>query len=244
MFNYKKYLNKKNIFIVLLLVIVSIVLYLFLPIFNVKKIIILGNTSLKPDEIHQYTTQNIKKNTFLVDKKKMELDFLKSPYINTIKIKSKFPNKLIINIIERKAIASIKFSGGFAIVDDSGVVLETTSDILKVKKPIVSGITIKELIVGEELLNQNDKIKLGMEIISNIKSAKILNNISLVDISNVENIYMVTPQGINVLIGEGKNLNEKMIVLEKILLNLHERGKTSGYVDMRYDSYPVYRSQK
>ena len=55
---------------------------------------------------------------------------------------------------------------------------------------------------------------------------------------------MITPQGITVLLGEGKDMNQKMRVLNKILIDLFERKIYSGYVDMRYDAYPVYRSKK
>ena len=91
---------------------------------------------------------------------------------------------------------------------------------------------------------ENDNLAVGMEIISNIKSAKLLQNISLIDISDLKNISMITPQGIHVLIGEGKDLNEKMLVLNKILINLFERNVQWGVVDMRFDADPVYRSKK
>lgn len=239
----KKYWTKRNILIAIAVVVLMIVSYLFLPIFYVKHILILGNSDISVNELSSYTTQSLEKNTYLINKKKIEEEFLESPYIQSIKVSSKFPNKLIFNIIERNAVATVKFSGGFAILDDDGVVLETTPDMNNIKKPLISGIDVKELIVGEKVAEKNENIKLGMQIVSNIKSARILNNISVIDISDLNNVYMITPQGINVLLGEGKDLNEKMLVLERILLNLHERGISSGYVDMRYDAYPVYRSK-
>lgn len=241
---YKNVFNKKNIFIAITVGLLLVIGYLFLPIFHVKHIVVLGNSSIKENNIPDYTKVNLKKNIFLVKKSKIKEDFLTDPYIENISVKPKFPRTLIFNITERKPIATVKFKGGFAIIDDNTVILETTQDINKIVKPMISGIEPKDIIIGEKMKVEKGDIELGIEIISNIKSAKLLNNISLIDISDPKDITMITPQGINVLIGEGKNLNETMLILNKILINLFERKIYSGYVDMRFDAYPVYRSKK
>lgn len=240
----KKLVTKKNIVILLICIIGIILSYLFLPTFRMKNIEILGNSSYTDKNLFNLTKENFNKNIYLINKRKIRDDLLKSPYLKTVDIKPKFPNTLVFNIIERTPVATIKFSGGFAIIDDNAFVLETTSDIDKIKKPLISGIDIKNLVLGEKLLQDDNKLDFSMKIISSIQSAKLLNNVSMIDISNLEDIKIITPQGINVLIGSGENLNENMLVLNKILINLFERGIYSGYIDMRFNSYPVYRSKK
>lgn len=239
----KRIFTKRNIFIAGGIVFFLFISYLFLPIFHVKHFVILGNSAIKQEDISKYTQENLNRNIYLLRKKKIQEDFLENPYIKKIEIKPKFPRTLVLYITGRKPVATVKFSGGFAIIDDSGTVLETTQDIMKIVKPMISGIEPKDITIGEQIKSDNNW-RLGISIVSNVKSAKLLNNISLIDISKVHDIHLITPQGIHVLLGEGKDLNEKMLVLNKILINLFERKIYSGYVDMRYDSYPVYRSKK
>ena len=240
----QKLFTKKNLLIAGLIVILGIVCYLFMPFFYAKNIVVLGNSSIRQESLPLYTSVSLDRNVFLIDRKKIKEDFLENPYIKSIEIKPKFPRILLINITERKAVATVKFAGGFAIIDDKGIVLETTQDTGRIVKPTISGINPKDIVVGEVMQVENDNLAVGMEIISNIKSAKLLQNISLIDISDLKNISMITPQGIHVLIGEGKDLNEKMLVLNKILINLFERNVQWGVVDMRFDADPVYRSKK
>lgn len=241
----KKYLTKKNIWIAVTMFLMSLLLYLFFPAFHTKNIIVLGNSSIKESEVGTYSEESLDKNIYLVKARKIEADYRENPYIKSIQIQRKFPWTLIYQITERKAVASIKFTGGFAIIDDFGFVLKTTQDINDIVKPLVNGVKVKEIIVGEEIKTEDmENLKAGLDALSNVKSAQLLNNISQIDISDPKNMYMITPQGITVLLGEGKDLNEKMRVLNKILIDLFERQIYSGYVDMRYEAYPVYRSSK
>lgn len=241
----KKHFSKKNIILLIIGAITLVLLYLFLPVFYTKNIIILGNTNLKAGDLKKFSEETTEKNIYLVKTKIIEEEFMQSPYIKSISIKRKFPRTLIYQINERKPVASIKFSGGFAIIDDFGVVLRTSQDINDIVKPLIKGIKLSEITIGKEIASEDiNNLTTSLDALSNVKTAQLLNNISQIDISDPQNIYMITPQGITVLLGEGKDMNQKMRILNKILIDLFERKIYSGYVDMRYDAYPVYRSKK
>lgn len=221
------------------------ILYMSLPVFHVKNIVVLGNSKIKSEEIFTKLNVLLDKNPYLVEKRKIKEIYLNDPYIESIDINSKFPRTLILNINKRMAVATIKFSGGFVIIDENAVVLETTQEMSKTVKPLINGVTVKEVKLGEKLnISNKDIISTINEITDNIRSAKLINNISQIEISKENNIKMITPQGINVLMGNGDNLNEKMLMLNQILINLHERKIYTGTIDMRYDGYPVYRRVK
>lgn len=220
-------------------------LYFISPEFHVKNIIVLGNSKIESEEIFSKFNIILEKNPFLVDKSKIKEIYTSDPYIESIEIKSKFPRTLIFNIDKRQAVATIKFSGGFLIIDEKGIVLESTQEMAKIVKPLINGITVSEVKIAEKLKVPDDEtFELIQNIIFNIRSAKLLNNISQIEITDNNEILMVTPQGLNVLLGQGDNLNEKMLMLNQILINLFEKKLYTGYIDMRYDGYPVYRRTK
>lgn len=225
--------------------VISFAAYLTLPAFQVSNIIVLGNSKMTPEEIESRLNILLEENTFLLDKQKIKEAFLSDPYIESVQISSKFPETAIFNIKKRQAVATVKFSGGFLVIDENGAVLESTQELSKIVKPLISGIEVTQVKLGEKLdIENQDIFGLIQSVISNVRSAKLLNNISQIEITGDSEILMTTPQGVNVLLGKGENLNEKMLILNQILIDLHEKKIYSGYIDMRYDGYPVYRRTK
>ena len=225
--------------------VISFAAYLTLPAFQVSNIIVLGNSKMTTEEIESRLNILLEKNTFLLDKQKIKEAFLSDPYIESVEISSKFPETAIFNIKKRQAVATVKFSGGFLVIDENGAVLESTQELSKIVKPLISGIEVTQVKLGEKLdIENQDIFGLIQSVISNVRSAKLLNNISQIEITGDSEILMTTPQGVNVLLGKGENLNEKMLILNQILIDLHEKKIYSGYIDMRYDGYPVYRRTK
>ena len=225
--------------------VISFAAYLTLPAFQVSNIIVLGNSKMTTEEIESRLNILLEKNTFLLDKQKIKEAFLSDPYIESVQISSKFPETAIFNIKKRQAVATVKFSGGFLVIDENGAVLESTQELSKIVKPLISGIEVTQVKLGEKLdIENQDIFGLIQSVISNVRSAKLLNNISQIEITGDSEILMTTPQGVNVLLGKGENLNEKMLILNQILIDLHEKKIYSGYIDMRYDGYPVYRRTK
>lgn len=237
-----KFNKKKTVILFVIGFILISLLYLILPIFHVKNIVVLGNSKIKSEEIFNKLNVLIDKNPYFVDKKRIKSIYIGDPYIESLDIKSKFPRTLIFTIEKRQPVATIKFSGGFIIIDENATVLETTQEMSKIMKPLINGVTVKEVKLGSKLNISNkeilDTIK---EITDNIRSAKLINNISQIEIDKNHEIKMVTPQGITVMLGKGENLNEKMLMLNQILIDLHEKKLYNGIIDMRYDGYPVYR---
>lgn len=234
--------NKSKFIIGGAVILIIIILYLFLPNFNVDQIIILGNSKFTEEEILQMAQEPLDKNTYLINKRKMEENIIKNPYVENIQIYSQFPDTLVFNVNKRQSLATIKFSGGFIIIDDEGVVLEVKQEMQEIVKPLITGIEVEEVKLGEHIVvTEGIELVSVLDVVSNIRSARLLNNISQIEASDSTNIVLITPQGINVLLGKAENLNEKLLMLNQILIDLHEKQIYTGYVDMRYNSNPVYR---
>ena len=80
-----------------------------------------------------------------------------------------------------------------------------------------------------------------LELISNIQNAGLIQNISEMNLQDPKNIYMITTHGLKVLLGDGEDLTYKLMQLSPILVDLHTKNITYGTIDMRFNSYPVYR---
>ena len=114
-------------------------------------------------------------------------------------------------------------------------------DETKIKKPLINGIQIKDIKLQDVIHVKNqDEIENILKIIKYISSLNLLDNISYVDLAKLDDISMTTKSGITVRFGSIKNIEYKAKLLNQILINLSTKGKTSGTLDMRFNTDPVF----
>lgn len=216
--------------------------YLFLPTFHYKKTLILGETVLTKEKLIAMAKVDFDKNIFLIPIKQAQENIEQDPLIKEIHISRRFPWTLIFSVSDRIETGAVSFDGGFAIIDEEGYVMKIIQNVSEVKKPIIAGIKTKKIQLGEKIPIENeDQFSMVLGLIAGVQNAKLMDVISQVNMENPEDVKMTTLNGLTVLLGEGKEMNYKMLVLNQILLDLHSRNITHGIVDMRFDSYPVYR---
>lgn len=216
--------------------------YLFLPQFYYSKTVILGETALTREDLLRLAKVNVRKNIYLIDIKTAQKNIKQLPTVKEVKISRKFPKTLVFSVLDCMEVAAVSFEGGFAIIDDEGYVIRITQNVSEVKRPIISGIQTKRIKVGEQIPVENEEqFAFVMGLIAGAQNARLMENISEVNMSQLDDVKMTTINGITVLLGEGKDLNYKMLLLNQILLDLHAQRINYGIIDMRYDSHPVYR---
>lgn len=239
--NYKKNIKIYAI-IFLVLVIVSVIVYLVSPFFYFSNTVILGETSFKEEELISLSKIDQQKNIYLIDTKTAQANIEKNPYINDITIKRKFPETLVFSVNERIPAAALPLSAGFAVIDEEGNALKIEQDITGLSYPIISGISVSKVSLGEKIpVKDQEQFSFILKMLSYSQNARLLQSISDINLSKLDDIKMTTTSGIKVLLGDGEDMNYKMLMLNQILVDLYSRGVTSGTVDMRFKSNPVYR---
>lgn len=238
-------MRRKSIIIPLILIILfftAIFIYLFSGKFYARETIFLGQSNFKDSEILSLSEIDLSKNIYLIDIKKARENILKNPYIEDVVIKRKFPETLTFSVKQRIESATVPFLGGYAVIDSNGIVLRILQTQENIKKPLISGVEIDNVKIGEQIhFKDQKKANNFIEIISSASSIDMLINISYIDMEDFENIKMSTNTGIDILVGDMENLSYKLKILNKILIDLQEKAVISGTVDMRYDTDPFYR---
>lgn len=127
------------------------------------------------------------------------------------------------------------------IIDENATAISIVQDEKSVKKPIISGISISNIKLKDTIpVKDKDTLENILKIVHLISSLDLLNNISYIDLKNYDDISMTTNTGILVRFGNTNDMQYKVKVLNKILINLSTKGKTSGTIDMRFDTDPIY----
>ena len=150
----------------------------------------------------------------------------KNPYVNSVSISRKLPNKIKITVEEREEKYLDEFAEGkYAIIDGQGYILAVTSELKDL--PILVGIQTST----EELINiKNNKTRLcdedlrKLDIVANIidtaKNYEVYDVITKIDISKISDIKLVLESEQKIVyLGSCSDLNTRILYMKEILNN-------------------------
>ncbi len=192
----KKKRSKTRFKILIALIVLAFVLLflLFAPIFNIKHIEVMGSERYTDEEIIAASGISIGENGFkrlsMNPKSLFELRILDGeekiqqlPYVNTCTVSIVFPNKVFIQITDRKPAAYLVYFDNFLTVDEQGFVLEAGHSEPSGDLEEIRGIDFSRYTLGGQLeVSDISLIRIGVEIINTIKSSDGNSEIKLADV--------------------------------------------------------------
>jgi len=254
---YRKRKRKKirGILIVICsLFLISLGVYLLLPMFKIKAIEIFGNKEIRTEEIKNSLAY---KNIFLATKNKIKSDLIKKfPLISELEIK--------INLIKRKIELNLKEREGFGIVcqaekiKQENVEIEQTKECFYIDKegvifeeaPQTSGSLIilikdysrRDYKIGEKIFKEN--------IINFIAEVKEFlaseTNIKVIDFDNLsfppDNLKVITSEGWYILFNLQKEARNQLLALKAVLdEKIKDKRSELQYIDLRIENRVYYK---
>ena len=212
---------KKIVKFVLLLGIIvgAIVFATCSPIFNITDIEVLNNSMVSSDTVISLSGISKNENIFRFIATKASNSIKQNAYIENVKIKRVLPNKVQIEVTERKPSFSIPVLGEFAYMSTQGYILEITQNELNL--PIIYGLqTAEENITAGNRITEDDLVSLEMilKIMNAMSDSGLSEKVTSIDISdkNDYSIYMQEERK-TVHLGDGSNLSNKMLYVMAIL---------------------------
>lgn len=199
-------------------------------IFNIKKFEISGNDIISNEEIIE-RSKVVGENIFLVKENNIEKN-LKKKDILKIQVSKKLPDTLVINLTENKDIAYILDENkNKYYVNALGEVSEnkiTSNEDL----PLIRGINI-ELVKNKGNIFDDKNIKL---IFDTIENTNII--IEEYDFTK-KNKIIIKSEEITVIIGDLKDLDEKMGIIEKLLSDISINSTDISKIDISDVDNPI-----
>lgn len=204
---------------ILLLIIGGITFALVSPIFNIKEIQVCNNNQIATETIVSLSQLQVGQNLFRFSKKNVEKEIKTNPYVESVNIKRKIPNKIEISIEERNRNYNVEFLNGYAYINNQGYILEISEQ--KLELPVIQGIsTEQEQIVEGNRLNTEDlgKLETVIKIMNICKNYELDKKVSSIDIENKNDyiIYMEEEKK-TIYLGDDSNLSNKMLYVPTIL---------------------------
>ena len=232
----------------LLTIIIGGTVYALLsPIFNVKEIEVVGNSKISSETIISLSEINIDQNMFSFRTSDSKEKIKQNAYIDTVAIHRNLPDKISIEVTERKATYMIKFGNAYAYINNQGYILEITNE--KVELPTLIGYETSDEKIQEgnrldttDLDKLNDVLKI-MEAASN-SIQKLTTLINKIDISDKTNyILYLDKEKKQIYFGDITNLSTKILWIDQVL---KEEKKNEGvlYLNMDLNKEKPYFREK
>ena len=217
---------------ILLLIISFCIFYLLtLPSFHIGTVTITGNNILTEDELFNIAQIPKPYNVLNVNVTETEKRLKRDLRVEKVTVTRKMFTEIVINIEERKPICYIACDYGFLQLDKNGVILTAVKNVKKFNLPIITGMVLENLYIGDIVNDVN--IKSMLEYLAMLDEAT-LNKLSEVNISNQDYFLVYTTNSVQIKLGNKERLAEKANLTKTLLQELSSKNMKVEYIDLNY----------
>jgi len=229
----KKTISKQFFLIVFILLIlfIGMISLLCSPIFSVSQVQVSGNVYMSQAEVIRIAGLADKVNIFRLTTSAVQNKLCKDLRIEQATVQRTFPSTIKIQIIERKPIALVACEYGFLEVDKNGMVLAVHKTITDMQVPIMTGIVLKDLYIGDTVV---DSACLNvLEYLAQLDETSV-NQISEVHIAAFDQIVAYTRNSVQIRLGSTDRLSEKAKATQEFIQNMKSMKQTIEYIDFNF----------
>lgn len=225
--------------LVLMLALVTLaVAYVFKSdFFNIDFINIEGEKTLSEETILVASGITIGENLLKVNTKdsKDEIELLS--YVKEAEIKYKLPDSINITITERVPVLQVKTLAIYMLIDKDGQLLEI-ADKRTEGLPSLVGFNINDIKPGENIKDDELGIKLE-DFFTEDDIIEIIKKINTINLGTDEEINIDLNSGIGVAFGYLDNVEYKLRLLDKILLDIEKKQLKCKMIIMNKGENPI-----
>lgn len=227
--------------VMLLLVLVALAIFLGTKVFTVRRVTITGVKTVSAEDVLSLADVQPDSNIFVVDKQKIKQGVESSPYLVFEKLVRRLPNTLEIVVRERVAIAAVEYQGAFMQIDHEGILLKAGQDEAGLASII--GMKVVAFTVGKPLQAADEyQLKVATAVLEALENAGMQNSISQIDVTDTENVELISRQSYRVRLGTAEDLVMKLGRMNEIIPMLVSESRYGGLLDVSLES-PSYSPQ-
>ena len=217
----KRRKKRKNTLVLLLLIIILACIGAFLstsPSFKIQEISVKGNEQLTKEKVEELAEIKKGDNIFLQMRKVLEVKLKQNGYIKDAKINKIYPNKIEIEVIERKKQFQIKTeTENYIYIDEQGYILDCSTE--KQELPTITGMDITETeAINMKRLAENDLDRMEniLQIREECQKIEVADKITQIQVKD-EYVLNLENEGIIINLGDASDLKNRMYYVSAIM---------------------------
>lgn len=193
--------------------------------FEIREISVRGLKELTEKDVLALAHVRPRSNILSVNTSGVAERIAANAWVKNVYVGREFPDRLVLDIRERKPIAIVKQDGAFYLMDAGGNVFKKLSGGDDVDLAILSGVNIRSKTLSPLVA---DALKL-LESLSSADRYPFLGTVSEVHISDVFGLSLLTDKGLHLKMGRD-NFDGKLRQLNLVLVDLEMRGMKDGHL--------------
>ena len=199
---------------------------------RVREVVVLGCEERDPAQVVDLAGIQNEESIFCIKFSQVEQSIDADPYFDVESIRYIFPDKLRIQVSERKTSAAVSHLGSVLVVDETGFVLEIRQQLGDLRVPVVTGLRITEgYQVGETLVSsQASQLDAMHAILTQLREQNAIQLISEINLDAVSDLWMTTVSGFEVRLGNFEDMENKIRWLRAVEPILVSEGYTGGII--------------
>ena len=212
-------------------------------VFRLKTVYVIGNIQKTAQQIAAASGLVKGLNIFAISQDEVREHLSTDHTIIFLGLQKDYPSTIYLYISEREAVASTQWLGLQYTLDSEGIVMSESSSMdMPVNMPAVSGLQITNIHVGQKLEVRNpEQLQAYTEIMSELSQQYYRDQITELNLSDMDNLYLLTANGISVRLGNAMVIRAKIGALRTDMAYLEQLGKTSGILDVSIPEDAKYR---
>ena len=230
-----KTISQKSVGVIMgaLVVLLLVLAMAFSPLFVLRNIAITGNQFVSDEDICRIGGVTLGDNLFQLQTDEIREHLMKDLRIEQVVVKRSFPSALEIQVTERIPIAVVACDYGYLDIGKDGTVLDAHRTLREMLVPIVTGVTLSDLFVGDCVEDENIKLVLLYLDMLDSESRQQLSEIS---IANPDQVVAYATNSVQLRIGKLDNLDKKTEISRSFLSELKVAKRPIEYIDLQYES--------
>jgi cell division protein FtsQ len=199
------------------------------PYFAIKEIAVRGVRELTEKEVLSLAKVRPHTNIMGINREVIAARVAANPWVKNIYIGRELPDRLVLDIRERRPVALVKEDGVFYLIDCDGHVFKKLSQGDDVDLPVITGMKIN---VAEKPLLYADTLKILEQLFTSGEYG-FLGTVSEAHLDGVFGLSLLTDRGLYLKLGR-EDFSGKLNQLKIVLADLEKRGMGHGrlFVDL------------
>lgn len=217
-------MRRRIIPIIIIILVLGLYAFLNSSLFVVGSLEWEGVNILDIGQLNEWTSFK-SQNVFQIEHNLLATTIEENNWVKSANVKWRWPNRLVIQIKERVPLAMVPISENYLILDAEGLLLPPNEGLSVVALPLITNVAV----------NDQEVFRTIARILAHVP-ASLFESISE---WNATEQTLILRNGIQIYLGDLRNLDQKFATLEMILLDLEVRNRAVKRIDLRILNSPV-----
>ena len=227
--------------VMIVLIIVCALLARF--VFVVRNVELEGDSGpYSREDVVRLASVGLGESIFQVDADRIESRVNATGKLKVNDVRLRYPDTVRISVEQRSRDAMVLHMGKIRVLDREGYVVESLDQVPNEDIIYVSGMRVQGYALGEIIRADEKQLAAYQAVISSIRSQSASLYVSELDLSDPQNMRVISRNGITVELGDMQNMQDKIAWMKGAVADLERRGEAGGTLDVRSGTKADYRA--